>query len=153
MPDSDSIQKRVQDDRIQALKAKDSHRSRAISLILAAFKQQEIDTREPLDDQKIFVILDKMLKERRLSLAQYEAAGRQDLAQQESFEIDLISSYLPSQLTETELTELIKATIHTVQASSIKDMGKVLAALKPQVQGRADMALVSKKVKDSLSAI
>lgn len=147
---SESIQKRVQDDRIQALKAKDSRRSTAISLILAAFKQQEVDTRQVLDDQKIFAIFDKMLKERRYSLTQYESAGRQDLAEQESFEIDLISSYLPSQLSETELDELIKNTILSTQASNIKDMAKVLAALKPQVQGRADMAIVSKKVKDGL---
>lgn len=149
----ESLQKRIQDDRILALKAKDQQRSRAISLILAAFKQQEVDTREALDDQKIFAILDKMLKERRLSLAQYEAAGRENLAQQESFEIDLISSYLPSPLTESELISLIEAAIHASQASNARDMGKVLAILKPQVQRRADMTLVSKKVKDSLSNI
>jgi len=148
----ESIQKRVQDDRIQALKDKDQRRSRAISLILSAFKQQEVDTRQALDEQNIFAIFDKMLKERRHSITQYQTAGRQDLIEQENFEIDLISSYLPSQLSEAELDELIKSTVHSTQANSIKDMGKVVAALKAQVQGRADMALVSKKVKDSLSS-
>lgn len=150
---SGSIQKRVQDDRIQALKAKDSRRSTAISLILAAFKQKEVDTRQALDDSTVLGILDKMLKERRQSLAQYETAARQDLADQENFEIELISSYLPSQLSEPELEQLIKDAIRSLQANSIKDMGKVVAALKPQIQGRADVALVSKKVKDSLSSI
>ena len=147
---SDLIQTRVQNDRIEALKAKNSRRSTAISLILAAFKQQEVDTRQALDEQKILAIFDKMLKERRQSVAQYETAGRQDLADQERFEIDLISSYLPSQLSEPELDQLIKNTISSLQASSIKDMAKVIATLKPQVQGRADMALMSKKVKDAL---
>lgn len=150
MPEPSLLQKQIQTDRIHALKSKDQRRSRAISLILASFKQKEVDTRQVLDDSAVLAILDKMLKERRQSLAQYEAAGRQDLVDQENFEIELIHSYLPPQLSEAELDELIKDTISSTHAGSIKDMGRVVAALKPKVQGRADMALVSKKVNDLL---
>lgn len=148
-----SIQKEVHEDRIQALKDHDRRRATALSLVLAAFKQQEVDTRQALDKQKELAILDKMLKERRQSVAQYQMANRQDLVDQENYEIELLSSYLPSQLSVAELDELIKTAIKASNASSIKDMGRVVTILKPQVQGRADMAVVSQKVKDSLSSL
>jgi uncharacterized protein YqeY len=134
-----------------ALKAGEKQRLGAIRLILAEFKRIEVDERIELDDDRALVIMDKMLKQRRDSLRQYESAGRDDLAAQEAFEIDVIQHFLPAELTAPELASLIQAAISSSDASSMRDMGKVMAILKPQVQGRADMGAVSAQIKQTLA--
>jgi len=133
-----------------AMRAKDKQRLGAIRLIQAAIKQREVDERISLDDTQVIVVLDKMLKQRRDALAQYEKAERKDLAEQESFEIKLIQTYMPQALTESELAELIEAAISETGAVSVKDMGKVMGHLKPKVQGRADMRSLSAHIKQRL---
>ena len=142
-----SLKDRIQDDMKTAMRARDKNRLGAIRLILAAIKQREIDERITLSDGQILAVLEKMLKQRRESLAQYQSAGRTDLAAQEAFEIDLIQSYLPTPLTETELDTLIAEAITASAAQSVRDMGKVMAIIRPQAQGRADMAAVSARIK------
>lgn len=143
---------RLQEDMKAALKAADKRRLGAIRLILAAIKQREVDERIELDDTQVLAVLDKMVKQRRDSLAQYEAAGREDLAEQERFEIAVCQGYLPAQLTEAELAGLIDEAISLSGAASVKDIGKVMSALRPQVQGRADLAVVSARVRQRLGA-
>ena len=124
-----------------------------IRLILAAIKQIEVDSRiASLEDEQVLAVLDKMVKQRRESIAQYEKAERNDLVDQEKYEIGIIQTYLPAALIESEITTLIQAAIQESQASSVKDMGKVMAILKPKMQGRADMSAVSAQVKTLLSA-
>lgn len=147
-----SLKDRVQDDMKAALRAKDKQRLSAIRLILAAIKQREVDERIELNETQTLVVLEKMIKQRRESLGQYQAAGRQDLAAQEAFEIELIQSYLPAPLSEGELDELIARAIATTGAQSVRDMGKVMAVIKDQAQGRADMAAVGVRVKAHLNA-
>jgi uncharacterized protein YqeY len=130
-----------------AMKAKDKERLSAIRLILADFKRIEVDERIDIDDARALVILDKMLKQRRDSIKQYADAGRQELADKEQAEVDVIQSFLPTPLSDAELNELIAAAIAETGAESMKDMGKVMAILKPQVQGRADVAAVSQAIK------
>ena len=125
----------------------DKPRLGAIRLILAAIKQREVDERIELSDTQILAVLEKMLKQRRESLAQYQNAGRADLAAQEAFEIELIQSYLPAPLSEAELDALIGQAIATTGAQSVRDMGKVMALIRDQAQGRADLAAVSTRVK------
>lgn len=149
---SETLKQRLQEDMKAALRAKEKQRLGAIRLIHAAIKQKEIDDRIQLDDTQVVAILDKMLKQRRDSLAQFEQAGRQDLADQEAFEIAVIQTYLPQPLTEEELTAMIHKALVESQASSIKELGKVMSLLKPQIQGRADMRKVSERVKQSLSS-
>lgn len=146
-----TLKKRIQEDMKNALRAGEKQLLGVIRLILAAIKQREVDERIELDDTQVLVVLDKMLKERRDSLQQYQAANRQDLADQESFEIDTIQTYLPTPLSPAEIEQLIKNTIKDTAATSMKDMGKVMATLKPLIQGRADAAMVSAKVKELLS--
>jgi len=148
---SETLKQRLQEDMKAAMRAKEKQRLGAIRLIQAAIKQKEVDERVSLDDTQVIAILDKMLKQRRDSQAQYEQAGRQDLADQEAFEITVIQTYLPQPLTAEELTALIQQAIADSQASSIKDLGKVMAVLKPQLQGRADMRQVSEQVKQYLN--
>jgi len=121
-----------------------------IRLILSAIKQVEVDTRKDLSDDDVLVILDKMVKQRRESISQYEQAGRDELATIEKDEIDIIQAYLPEQLTETEISDMISAAIDSTGAESMKDMGKVMGILKPQLQGRADMGAVSGIIKQKL---
>ena len=121
-------------------------------LITAAIKQIEVDQRIEMDDQAVLAVLDKMVKQRRESLEQYESAGRDDLAAQEKFELDLISVYLPEALSEDEVATLIKQAIAETGASSIRDMGAVMNKLRGAVQGRADMKAVSNSVKAQLGA-
>jgi uncharacterized protein YqeY len=130
-----------------AMRAKDKQRLGAIRLILAAVKQREIDERIVLSDLQTLVVLEKMIKQRRESLAQYQSAGRDDLAAQEAFEIDLIQSYQPEPLGEAEIEAVIAAAMATSGAQSVRDMGKVMAIIKDQAQGRADLAMVSARVK------
>lgn len=135
-----------------ALRAGDKPRLGTIRLILAAIKQREVDERIALDDAQVIVVLDKMQKQRRESITQFEAAGREDLAAQERFESGIIQDYLPTALTEAELSALLDQALAASGASGIKDMGKVMAILKPQIQGRADLGAVSSAIKARLGA-
>jgi len=130
-----------------AMRAKDKQRLGTIRLILAAIKQREVDERIELNDAQTFAVLEKMLKQRRESLTQYQSAGREDLAAQESFEIEIIQAYLPTPLSEADLDALIANAMTATGAQSVRDMGKVMALIKDQAQGRADMTLVSARVK------
>ena len=141
------LKDRIQDDMKTAMRARAKERLGAIRLILAAIKQREVDERITLSDGQTLAVLEKMIKQRRESLAQYQSAGRADLAAQEAFEIDLIQSYLPAPLAETELEALIGEAIAATGAQSVRDMGKVMAILREQAQGRADMAAVSARIK------
>ncbi len=133
-----------------AMRAGEKPRLAVIRLINAAIKQREVDERISLDDAQVTAVLDKMVKQRRESLSHYEQAGRDDLANQETFEIEVIQQYLPEPLGDAELDALINDALTQTGASSIKDMGKVMGILKPQVQGRADMAAVSARIKARL---
>jgi len=142
---------RLQEDRKSALKSQDKPRLSAVGMILAAIKQYEVDKRVEADDAAVLAILDKMLKQRRESAEQYKSAGRDDLFAQENFEMELIKTYLPEPLSATELDALIDQVISALGATSSKEMGKVMTDLRAKVQGRADMNLVSAKVKEKLS--
>lgn len=147
-----SLKQRIQDDMKAAMKAGEKERLGVIRLILAAIKQREVDERIQLDDAQVVAVLDKMVKQRRESIAQYSAAGRQDLVDSESVELSIIQTYLPQPLGENELEALIKEAIDETAASTIGDMGKVMAWLRPKVQGRADMTAVSARIRSLLSA-
>ena len=134
-----------------AMRAQDKLKLQTIRLITAAIKQREVDERIELSDQDILVILDKMVKQRRDSVTQYEAAQLEDLAAQERFEIELIQTYLPQALTDAEIADLLQAAIASTGAATMQDMNKVMQILKPQVQGRADMGKISQKIKLALS--
>lgn len=151
MSDAASLKERITEDMKTAMRAGEKSRLGAIRLILSAIKQQEVDQRITLSDVQIIVILEKMLKQRRDSLSQFEAAGRQELAAQEAFEIDLIQAYLPAPLGEAELGKIIDQAVAATNAKDVKDMGKVMGMVKPQVQGRADMSVVSAFIKNRLS--
>ena len=146
------LKARIQDDVKNAMRSQDRERLAALRLISAAIKQIEVDQRIEMDDAAVLAVLDKMVKQRRDSLEQFEQAGREDLAAKERFELEVIQAYMPEQLTESELNELIKQAIATSGASSVRDMGAVMNALRPEVQGRADMKQVSQAVKAQLSA-
>ena len=147
-----SLKVRIQEDVKNAMRAHQRERLATLRLVTAAIKQKEVDERIDLDDAQVLAVLDKMVKQRRESLEQYRQAGRDDLADKEQFELDLIQSYLPEQLGEEELADLIRSTIAELGAGSIRDMGPVMNALRSQVQGRADMKAVSQAVKTQLSA-
>jgi len=147
-----SLKVQIQEDVKTTMRARDQRRLTALRLITAAIKQIEIDKRIEMDDPAVLAVLDKMVKQRRDSLEQYENAGRDDLAAQEKFELELISVYLPEALSEDELAALIKQVMAETGASSIRDMGAVMNKLRPQVQGRADMKAVSNAVKAQLGA-
>ena len=144
------LKDRIQDDMKTAMRARAKERLGAIRLILAAIKQREVDERITLSDGQTLAVLEKMIKQRRESLAQYQNAGRDDLAAQEAFEIDLIQSYQPAPLSEAEVEALIAAAMAATGAQSVRDMGKVMAIIKDQAQGRADMAMVSTRIKARL---
>jgi len=146
-----STKDRIQSDLKEAMRAKDKPRLAAMRLITAAIKQREVDERIELDDEQVTLVLDKMAKQRRESIAQFEKAGRDDLIAQETFELELIQSYLPEQLGDEEIDTLIDNALHATGASGIKDMGKVMGQLKPLLQGRADMAAVSARIKARLA--
>lgn len=134
-----------------AMKARDKPRLGALRLIMADFKRIEVDERIELDDERVLVILDKMTKQRKDSLKQFTDAGREDLANQEALEIAVIAEFLPDQLSDSEVSGLVKAAIAETGAASMQDMGKVMAIVKPQIQGKADMGAVSGLVKAQLS--
>jgi len=146
------LKQRVQEDMKTALKAGEKRRLGVVRLILAAIKQREIDERIELDDTQVLMVLDKMVKQRRDSVSQYSAAGREDLAEVERYEIEVCQGYLPKALTESEIADLIDAAVAATGATGMKDMGKVMAELRPQVQGRADMGAVSALIKQRLGA-
>lgn len=145
-----SLKVQVSDDMKAAMRAKDSARLSALRLLLAAIKQREVDERIELDDAAIVAVVDKMLKQRRDSVAQYEAAQRFDLASAERFEIDVLTAYKPAGLSPEQIAAIIDAALAATGASSPADMGKLMAAIKPQLAGKADMTEVSKLVKSRL---
>ena len=134
-----------------AMREKDKARLGVIRLMTSAMKQIEVDERIELDDARVLAILDKMLKQRRESIKQYEAADRQELVDQEAFEITIIQDFMPKQLDDTEIDAIIDDAVTTTGASSMKDMGKVMGIIKPKLAGRADMGAVSGKIKAKLS--
>jgi len=148
---SEPIYQRVTAEVKVAMKARDKPRLGALRLIMADFKKIEVDERIELDDKRVLVILDKMTKQRKDSLKQFEDAGREDLANQEALEIAVIAEFLPEQLSDDEVSGLVKAAIAETGAGSMQDMGKVMAIVKPQIQGKADMGVVSGLVKAELS--
>ena len=145
-----SLKDRIQQDVKDAMRAKDKTRLAAIRLITAAIKQREVDERIELDDAQVTAVLDKMAKQRRESISQFEKAGRDDLIAQEVMELEMIQSYLPEQLGEDEINALIDSAMQATGATSIKDMGKVMGQLKPKLQGRADMGKISGLVTQKL---
>ncbi|PIQ37357.1 MAG: glutamyl-tRNA amidotransferase [Lysobacterales bacterium CG17_big_fil_post_rev_8_21_14_2_50_64_11] len=147
-----SLKQQLNDDMKTAMKSGDKTRLGVIRLINAAIKQREVDERITLDDAQVLAALEKMLKQRRDSISQYDSAGRDDLASVERFEVEVIQGYLPAQLSAEEVAAAISAAIAQTGASGPQDMGKVIGALKPRLAGRADMGQVSAQVKARLSA-
>ncbi|MGP1679923.1 MAG: GatB/YqeY domain-containing protein [Burkholderiales bacterium] len=145
-----SLKAQITEDMKAAMRAKDAARLSAIRLLLAAMKQREVDERIELSDADILAIIEKMLKQRRDSVTQFEAGGRKDLADVEKFEIGVLSGYMPQQLPEAEIAAEVAAAVATAGAKAMQDMGKVMALLKPRLAGRADMARVSALVKAKL---
>ena len=135
-----------------AMRAAEKDRLATVRLILAAIKQREVDERIVLDDSQVLSVLEKMVKQRRESITQFNAGGRSDLAAKEQAELDVIGAYLPAQLSESELDAMIQAAIAETGASSIKDMGKVMGIIKGKAQGRADMGVVGARIKARLTA-
>lgn len=145
-----SLKARITEDMKSAMRAKETARLGAIRLLLAAIKQREVDERIELDDAQIIAAIDKMLKQRRDSIAQFEAAGRQELADIEHFEISVLQAYMPEAANDEEIDALITQVVAETGAVGVKDMGKVMASVKPKLAGRADMALVSTRIKAKL---
>ena len=146
-----SLKQSLTDAMKTAMRAKEKERLGAIRLILAEFKRIEVDERIEVDDARGLAVLDKMCKQRRDSISQYEDAGREELANQERFEMAIIQEFMPTPLSEEELDALINQAIADSGADSVKAMGQVVALVKPAAQGRADMASVSRKIKERLS--
>ncbi len=148
---SADLKSRIQEDVKTAMRARDRDRLGVLRLITAAIKQREVDERVTLDDAGVLQVLDKMVKQRRDSESQYRDAGRADLADREAYEIGIVQEYMPEALDEAEIAALIDGAIAETGAAGMKDMGKVMGLLRPQVQGRADMGAVSAAVKARLS--
>jgi len=148
---SESLKSQLQSDMKSSMKSGDKGRLGVIRLMLAAIKQIEVDERIELDNARIIAVLDKMAKQRRESITQFDLAGRDDLTAIEQAELKIIQEYLPEALSEDEINELVEQSIASTSAVSIKDMGKVMGMLKPQLQGRADMGKVSQLIKSRLS--
>lgn len=146
-----SLKAQITEDMKVAMRAQDKARLGVIRLILAAIKQQEVDTRSELDEATILVVLDKMTKQRRESIRQYSEAGRDDLVSQEEFELGVIQAYLPQSLSDNELAVLVGQAINETGAASMRDMGKVMNWLKPKVQGRTDMGQLSNLIKSRIN--
>ena len=147
-----SLKARITEDMKAAMKAKDSQRLGAVRLALAAIKQREVDERKELADADVIGVIDKMIKQRRDSIAQFTAGARKDLADQEQFEIDVLSAYLPQQAAEAEIDAVIAEAMASTGAKSVADMGKVMGQVKGKLAGRADMGQVSARVKAKLSS-
>ena len=149
---SSTLKPQLTSDMKSSMKSGDKHRLGVVRLILAAIKQIEVDERIELDDTRILAVLDKMSKQRRESISHYSAAGREDLVAVEQSEIEIIQEYLPDALSDAEINDIVEKSITETGAASIRDMGKVMGLLKPQLQGRADMGKVSQLIKSRLSA-
>jgi uncharacterized protein YqeY len=147
-----SLKERITEDMKNAMRAKESERLGTIRMITAAIKQREVDERITLDDAQVLSVVEKMIKTRKESIAQFQAGNRPDLVEKEQKEVDLLQAYLPAQMSEAELDALITQSIAESGAASIKDMGKAMALLKQKAAGRADMAVVSGKLKAKLGA-
>jgi ribosomal protein S21 len=145
------LKDRIQDEMKAAMRARDKDRLGAIRLIIAAVKQREIDERISLNDEQTIVVLDRMVKQRRDSISQFQDAGRHDLADKEIFELDVIQSFMPEALADSEIDAMIETAVAESGAQSMRDMGKVMGLLKPKMQGRADMADISARVKARFS--
>jgi uncharacterized protein YqeY len=145
-----TLKQQISEDMKNAMRAKDSARLGAVRLLLAAIKQKEVDERIELDDAAVIAIVEKLLKQRKDSASQYQAAGRMDLADQENFEIGVLNAYMPQAMSAEEVAALIQQAVAETGATSAKDMGKVIAWLKPKLAGRADMGAVSGLVKNAL---
>lgn len=145
-----ALKTRIQEDMKSAMRAKETARLGTIRMLLAAMKQKEVDERVVLIDSDILTILNKMIKQRRESATQFRDAGRIELAEKEEQEITELTHYLPEQLSDSELDQLIQEAIEATAAKTVKEMGAVMAILKPKAQGRTDMAKVSAKIKDKL---
>ena len=148
---SETLKSQLQADMKSSMKSGDKSRLGVIRLMLSAIKQVEVDERIELDDNRITAVLDKMAKQRRESIAQFDKAGRDDLSEIEQSELEIIQEFLPAALSEAEINDLVEQSIAATGAASIKDMGKVMGMLKPQLQGRADMGQVSQQIKSRLS--
>ncbi len=148
---SSAIKLQVDSEVKTAMRARDKQRLGVLRLIMSEFKRIEVDERIELDDQRVLAIFDKMSKQRKDSLSQFRDAGRDDLADQESFELDILKEFMPAQLSEDEIRIIVDATISEVGATSIKDMGQVMGNIKSKVQGQADMGVVGGLVKSRLS--
>jgi uncharacterized protein len=142
-----NLKERLNEDVKVAMRNKDRDRLVTLRMITAAIKQKEIDERVELDDTRVLAIIDKMARQHRDSIQQFEAAGRTDLVDKEKTELAIVQGYLPEQLGEDEIKQLIQSAIQTTGASSVKDMGKVMAIIRPQIQGRADMTRTSELIK------
>ena len=145
-----ALKDRITEDMKSAMRAGEKERLATIRLALAAIKQREVDERITLDDAQVLAVLEKMIKQRREAITQFEAGGRSDLVAKESAEIALLQTYLPAQMSPAEVDALIAEAIAATGATTIKDMGKVMAAVKPKAQGRADMGAVSARIKQRL---
>ena len=146
-----ALRDKLNDDMKAAMKARDPERLGALRLALAAVKQREVDERITLDDAGVIAVIEKMIKQRRDSIAQYEKAARQDLADREKFEIRVIETYLPQQLSPSEIDAIVAEAVQSMGAKGLQDMGKVMGAVKPRLAGRADMGKVSALVKARLA--
>ena len=146
-----SLKERITEDMKNAMRSGDKERLATIRLILAAIKQREVDERITLDDSQVLSAVEKMIKQRKEAIAQFQAGGRADLVAKESAEIAVLQTYLPEQLSDAELDALIAEAIASTGAASIKDMGKVMGVVKSKAQGRADMAVVGTRIKQKLS--
>ncbi|HSD59374.1 MAG TPA: GatB/YqeY domain-containing protein [Burkholderiales bacterium] len=147
-----SLKHQITEDMKAAMKARNTERLGAIRLLLAAIKQKEVDERKDLDDAAVLAVIDKMLKQRRDSISQFEQAGRQDLADKEKFEVSVLKGYMPQAMSGAELEAAVAEAVAAAGAHGPQDMGKVMALLKPRLAGRADMGKVSALVKARLSA-
>ena len=145
-----TLKDRITEDMKSAMRAGDKERLGTIRLALAAIKQREVDERIALDDSQVLAVLEKMIKQRKEAIAQFEAGGRADLVAKETAEVIVLQAYLPAQLSEAEIDALVAEAVAQTGATSVKDMGKVMAAVKSQAQGRADMGVVSARVRARL---
>ncbi|WP_114812919.1 GatB/YqeY domain-containing protein [Paraburkholderia kururiensis] len=146
-----SLRDQINDDMKAAMRARETERLGTIRLLLAAIKQREVDDRVTLDDAGITAVIDKMIKQRKDSISQFEAAGRADLVSKESAELAVLSAYMPEQLSAEQIAAEVAAAVAQVGAAGPQDMGKVMGVLKPKLAGRADMTAVSAQVKAALS--
>jgi len=147
-----TLKARIQEDMKSAMRAGEKDKLANIRMVMAAIKQREVDERIELDDAQVLSVIDKMVKQRRESIAQFAAGGRADLVAKEEAELRLLAAYLPTQLSDAEIDAMITAAIAATGAASIKDMGKVMAAIKSQAAGRADMGAVGARIKSRLGA-